>query len=414
MLPKPFELLLFTLGLSVSAETWLGSHSFAEPLSVNSLKSNWFSGGDVATDVNGLTLLGDNPFVSGWIASKQPLMTNTFQLTMAVTVRTNPEHSVKPGDTMNGNPGMMLLLQDSTNITLPPPGGDFYGLYPSIQGKGVFFALTSREDKVSPSISFGAKGTGPLHTPLPRGIYWNYLDKNEFELMLDVQDGTEVHGYIRSKSSDRWTQAFSETLDADDSVTSSSHLIVSASNTDLGVSYKISRMSVFSQDDEQPGYQGNVIETPDHQPIVGKEESLSDVKDALFQMTELFAKELSKSRHFFEEQRNHNKLVITLLEQIKGMVQQAGSGGIDTESMQVITSRMDHMERSLVNRPMKRWDDTLGKMESMFNSLTKSNDMGMASKNAHMYMMFGVLGIIAIGMVYVIFHMKKLEKKHIL
>jgi len=414
MLSTSFQVLVFTFGLTATAETWLGSHSFAEPLSINSLKGNWYSGGDIATDVNGLTMLGDSPNTKGWISSKQPLMTNTFQLTMAMTIVTNAENGIKPGDTMRGDPGMMIMLQDSNKFQQPPSRGDFFGLYPEIEGKGIFFALTSRDGKVSPSISFGAKDTGHLQTPVPRGIYWNYLDKNEFELMLDVQDGKEVFGYIRSKSSDRWTQAFSETLEDDNFLVSNSHLLVSAQSSDLAVSYKISRMSVFSQDDEQPGYHENLIQTPEHQKAPeGEEETLSDVKEALFQMTELFAKELSKSRHFFEEQRNHNKLVLSLIEQVKGALQES-HGGIDPESMQVITSRMENMERSLVNRPMKKWDDTLGKVESMFNSLTQTNDMGVASKDAHVYMMMGVLAVIAIGMAYVIFHMKKLEKKHIL
>eukprot|EP00915_Cephaloidophora_sp_WS-2016_P008737 GHVH01012224.1.p1 GENE.GHVH01012224.1~~GHVH01012224.1.p1 ORF type:complete len:409 (-),score=73.47 GHVH01012224.1:153-1379(-) len=403
-------LLLHFVG-QAAAETWLPSHSFAEPLSA-SMRNDWYMGGESWPDVNGLTLIKATPNKGGWIGSREPLLTNSFQVQMAISVHSSPEETISAGDALDGNPGMMFMLHDPSGKTWPPQMGDFYGMYPSMDGHAIFFALTSREDKLSPSISFGPKGLNRVQTPLPRGIYWNYLDKKEFEVMLDVLDGREVHGYIRSKSSDRWTQAFSETLPEDDIIPPQAHILMSAANGGMSVKYTISRLSVTSQDTEQPGYQREKPTIPIREEKAAGSESIGDVRDALIHLTELFANELGETHHFFEEQRNQNKHIIGLLESIKGSIHNDAPSSSVEDSIVSITSKMESlMEQKMSSKPDK---DTIRKVESMFHSLAKNNETAKGSANRQLYLMSAALLLVSAGMGYVIFHMKKLEKKHIL
>lgn len=400
------HLLNFLLASRGVCQSWLGSHSFSTQLSHAKMSADWYIAGEVNSDPNGLTILDSKENASGYVASRSPLLTDSFRVTMSVNVGFDSENPSWKGNTVRGDPGLMIMFHAPQRdykddpLDYPPRAGDYYGIDEKTPGHGVYLALTTRENKVSPSISFGPKGHERAQTPFPRGIYWNYLNTQEFELMLDVEGGTDVHGYIRSKSSDRWTQCFSESLSGDDVFDPKSHLVISGLNTGLGVSYTLSRFTVTSSDEDQPGYQKDALQK------LSSDNDANKIEDSMMQLYHHMVKEFSRYGNHLEELRSQMKIMSTHIDQIRGVLTK--NGGSFTEKEEFVKI-MDKMEKT-----MSAPDDVVRITENLFKSIKSANQDVIGHKERHVWFTVIVLIIVACGMGYVIVHMKRLEKKHIL
>lgn len=397
--------------LRVNAESFLSAHSFSEPLSMALLQHDWTINGSVSADANGLVMLLDDEHADhGYIASKVPLLTNSFRLTMNVGVHSSSTETMNQGDIIPGDPGFVIMLSE---FDQPPSDGYHYGLDQRIAGSGVYFALTSREHRLHPSISFGTKESNVIdvQTPWHKGIYWNYLDKKEFEFMLEVTNGSTVGGFIRSKTNDKWTQAFS--YESAEAISPLSKIIISSYKKDTPVYYSFNMLQVSGTDDNMPGYQRvhkrveqaemqSESDLPDHSIL----ERLDLLQRSTSNLIDYTSERTIHVENFMDEQRNFNKRVMSMLEKIHGDLSKRDDDDVGVEKIKEISQGINNMMKHMPR--MEK--DRMARVENMFNTLQQVD----SAKTDPMYLTVAILVIVGSGMGYVIWHMKKLEKKHIL